>query len=109
MGFQSSFGFDCNIGTVRYNGRMKTKTDYSPLEKLIEGLADCLTGESAKRVLDYHADADLQKQVDQLGNKCTEGTLTPDELKEYENLVLCDRFIAIMKSKTRQRLKNREG
>ena len=89
---------------ARYNGRMKTKTKYSPLEKLIEGLSKCLNAESAKQLLKYRADAKLQKQIDALADKCTEGTLTPEEQAEYGDCVTLGTFIAILKSKIRQQL-----
>jgi len=86
---------------------MKTKTKYSPLEKMIEGLAECVTGESAKRILEYRADAKLQKHLDQLADKCTEAALTPEELAEYEACVKLETFIAILSSKIRQQRKRK--
>ena len=83
---------------------MKTKTKYSPLEQMIDGLCECLTTESAKRVLKFRADAKLQKHLDQLADKCTEGTLTPAEHSEYGDCVALDTFVVILKSKLRQRL-----
>ena len=97
---------DCFALAVRYNDGMKTKTKYSPLEQLIIRLSDCLTTESAKRLLKLRADTKLQKHIDQLADKCTEGTLTPEERSEYGDIVALDSFIAILKSKVRQRLAN---
>ena len=83
---------------------MKTKTKYSPLVQMLDGLSKCLDTESAKLVVQYRADAKLQKQIDLLADKCTEGTLTPQEHAEYGDIVALDTFIAMLKSKARQKL-----
>jgi len=85
---------------------MKSKTKYSPLEQMITGVSECLTAESAKRLVKLRADAKLQKHIDDLADKCTEGTLTPEERAEYGAIVSFDTFIAMLKSKARQRLAN---
>ena len=71
---------------------------------MIADLGKCLTDESAKRLLKFRADAKLQKHIDELADKCTEGTLTPEERSEYGDIVVLDSLIAILKSKIRQRL-----
>ena len=96
--------FCCSIGAARYNNRMKTKAKYSPLVQMIDRLNKCLTTESAKRVLKLRADAKLQKHMDELADKCTEGELTPEERSEYRDIIALDTFLAILKSKIRQRL-----
>jgi hypothetical protein len=88
---------------------MKTKTKNSPLEQMLEGLSKCLTTESAKQVLKFRADAKLQKHLDQLADKCTEGTLTPEERSEYGDCVTLGTFLAILNSKIRQRLAKKGG
>ena len=82
-----------------YNERMKTK--FSPCEKIIEGLTKCLDDESEERLLKFRADARLQKYLDKLADKCTEGTLTPEERNEYGACVRLGTFIALWKSKIR--------
>jgi hypothetical protein len=96
------------LGGARYNVGMKTKTKNSPLAQMVEGLSRCLDPDSAKRVLKLRADAKLQKHIDQLADKCTEGTLTPDERAEYGEIVRFGTIIAMLKSKIRQRMA-REG
>ena len=97
-------GLDCFIAAERYNSCMKTKTKYPLVVQMIEGLSKCLTTESAKLVLKFRADAKLQKHLDQLADKCTEGTLTPEERSEYGDCVTLGTFLAILKSKIRQKL-----
>jgi len=74
------------------------------LERLISSLADCLTPESARRILAIKADPKFQAYVDDLATRHSEGRLTPDELKEYDAIVSFDSFVAILKSKARQLL-----
>jgi len=83
---------------------MKTKTKSSPVDQMFDLLTQCLTTESAKRLLKLRAGPKLQKQIDELADKCTEGSLTPDERAEYGEFVALDTYIAILKSKVRQRL-----
>ena len=72
-------------------------------------LGDCLTPESARRVLTLKADAALQARVDDLRDRHREGLLTPDELAEYGNYVSFSTFVAILKSKARQLLASTNG
>ncbi len=87
-----------------YNERMKTKTRYSPIEKMIEGISKCLDEKSAKRLLRLRADPELQAHLNQLADKCGEGTLTPDEHAEYGACVKLGTYIAMLKSMLRKRL-----
>src|SRR2546430_1063456 len=89
---------------AHYNDRMKSKTKYSPLEQMVTRLSECLTADSAKRLLKLRADAKLQKHIDDLADKCTEGTLTPEERAEYGAIVSLSTFVAMLKSKARQKL-----
>jgi len=83
---------------------MKTKTKFSPLEKMIDEISKCFDDESAKRLIRHRADPKLQKHLHELADKCTEGTLTPAEHAEYGACVNLDTFIATLKSKLRKRL-----
>jgi len=47
--------------------------------------------------------------VDQLGEKCNEGTLTPEEQAEYASYVAFGTFVALLKSKARQLLAHSSG
>ena len=73
---------------------------------MIDNLSKCLTTESAKRILKLRADAKSQKHLDELADKSTEGTLTPEERSEYGACVTFGSFMTILKSKIRQRLAN---
>ena len=74
------------------------------LDRLLEPVSRCLTPEVARQLVDLRADRKLQKRIDTLADKCTEGQLTPEEREEYETYVRVSRFIAILQAKARKLL-----
>lgn len=83
---------------------MSTPSPSLLLDRLVDPLSRCLTRESAKRLLALKADPELQATVDHLADKCSEGSLSPDEQAEYANYVNFGMFVALLKSKARQLL-----
>ncbi len=88
---------------------MKTTNPTPVLDRLVGPLGECLTPESARRVLDLKADPKQQARVDHLAERCQQGLLTPDERVEYGDYVTYGTFVAILKSKARQLLANSQG
>lgn len=88
---------------------MKTAKSTPTLDRLVSSLGDCLTPESARRVLALKADAELQSRVDDLASRHREGKLTPAEQAEYGRYVSFGTFVAILKSKARQLLAVNRG
>jgi hypothetical protein len=88
---------------------MKTAKAARVLDQLLAPLGDCLTPESARRVLALKADPKLQARVDDLAERHSRGLLTPEEQAEYGSYVSYSTFIAILKSKARQLLADSEG
>jgi hypothetical protein len=88
---------------------MKTAKNLAVLDKLIGPLSECLTPESARRLLALKADQALQARVDDLAERHGQGLLTPEEQAEYGRYVSYSTFIAILKSKARQLLANSSG
>jgi hypothetical protein len=74
------------------------------LEQLVAPLAECLTAESARKLLALKAESSLQARVDNLAERHSQGLLTPEEEAEYGTYVSYGTFIAILKSKARQRV-----
>ena len=70
---------------------------------MIDSLNNCLTAESAKRVLKFGEDAKLCKHLEQLADKFVEGTITPYESSEYEACVALADFVDMLKLKIRER------
>lgn len=79
------------------------------VERLVAPLGECMTPETARRVLALKADPDLQARVDYLAGRHTEGQLTPDEAAEYHTIVSYGTFLAVLKSKARQFLSQNPG
>jgi hypothetical protein len=79
------------------------------LDRLVSPLGDCLTPESARRVLALKADPQLQAEVDDLATRHSEGRLTPQEQADYGKYVAFSTFVAILKSKARQLLATSPG
>lgn len=68
-----------------------------------------MTPESAKRLLAFRADPQLQALVDELADKCNEGTLSAKEEADYASYVAFGTFVALLKSKARQLLAELPG
>jgi hypothetical protein len=85
---------------------MKTVKSAPVLDQLVAPLGDCLTPESARRLLAFKANPKLQARVDELAARHRRGVLTPEEQAEYGGYVYFDTFVAILKSKARQLLAN---
>jgi len=88
---------------------MKTAHTAPALDRLVGALSDCLTPESARRLLALKADPKLQARADYLAGRCSQGLLDPEERAEYGNYVTFGTFVAILKSKARQLLANSPG
>ena len=88
----------------QYNSGMKSAKAAPVLDRLVGSLSECLTPESARRVLALKADPALQARVDYLAGRGGEGRLTPQEEAEYRECVSYGTFIAILKSKARRLL-----
>jgi hypothetical protein len=93
---------------------MQTAKSTAVLDQLMGPLGECLTPESARRLLALKADPKLQLAlkadpklqaiVDDLTERHSRGELTPVEHAEYGRYVYFDTFVAILKSKARQLL-----
>jgi hypothetical protein len=88
---------------------MPTLATHPVLDRLVDPLSDCLTPESAKRLLKLKADRRLQARAAYLADKCSEGKLTAKERSEYQNYVSFSTFIASLKSKARIHLERASG
>lgn len=79
------------------------------VDRLVSPLGECLTPESARRLLALKPDPDLMASVDDMASRHTEGRLRPEEMAEYGRHVSYSTFIAILKSKARQLLATPQG
>jgi hypothetical protein len=83
---------------------MKSPNNSHVVDRLVDLLGECLTPESARRVVALKADSTLQARVDYLADRHSQGLLTPGEESEYGSYVSYNTFVAILKSKARQLL-----
>jgi hypothetical protein len=83
---------------------MSSAPNLSLLDRLLDPVTQALSPEAARRLVDLRADDVAQERIDLLADKCTEGTLSPDERAEYESLVHAANLIAILQSKARAML-----
>jgi hypothetical protein len=74
------------------------------LDRILEPVGRCFTAEGAKRLLELRADPTVQERVDELADKSTAGTLSPEERTEYEAYIAAGTFIAVLQSKARTML-----
>jgi hypothetical protein len=93
-----------------YNLSMKTaKSPFPVLDELLASLGDCLTKESARKLLSLKAAPRLQKRVQELAGRHSRGELSAEEQAEYGRYVSYSTFVAILKSKARQIVANSSG
>lgn len=74
------------------------------LDELLDPFAQCLDAQSAQRVIEFGIAPSVQQKVEMLAERANEGTLTSDELRDYEALINGADFIAILKLKAQRRL-----
>ena len=58
--------------------------------------------DKAEEILNFHPDSALQKRIEELASKSTEGELDEDERLEYEGYVRANNFIAVLQRQARQ-------
>jgi hypothetical protein len=74
------------------------------LDDILDPLIRCLDADSARKVVEFQFDDQLQERIDQLGAAANEGTLDDQERSEYEAMVNAADFVAILKLKARRQL-----
>ncbi|MCC6389771.1 MAG: hypothetical protein IT167_04135 [Bryobacterales bacterium] len=62
---------------------------------------------TARKVIEFRIDPQVQARAGELAEKANEGRLTPDECAEYEALVNFTDFLSVFKLKARCRLGTR--
>jgi hypothetical protein len=80
---------------------MSSNSNSAVLDKLFDPVEKCLTPEVAQRLVRVRAPADVQQRLDELADKCSDGTLTADEQGEYETYVRTINFIGVLQAKAR--------
>ena len=73
----------------------------SILDRVIEPAANLMTPEVARWLLALRAGPELQARVDELADKNTEGTITPDELAEYDEYLSFAGIVAALQPRAK--------
>jgi len=81
----------------------------SILERMLDPLSRCFNAESARRLVDFRFDPELNNRVEYLAERCNEGLLTPSEREEYELIVDTADVIAIIKLKAQRWLSTNDS
>jgi hypothetical protein len=71
------------------------------LDQLLDPVTQCLTPDAARSLLNLRAPAEAQARIEELADKCTAGTLTPDEEAEYDSYLWSGNLIAVLQAKAR--------
>jgi hypothetical protein len=69
------------------------------LSKILDPVVRCFTPEVAKRVAELRADPDVQARIEELADRCNEGTITPDEMAEYDAYIQAMDVVAVLQKK----------
>lgn len=75
------------------------------LDELVEPLGRCLTPEVARQIVQLRASPRLDERIQELGRKCNEGQLSPEDRADYETIARFIKFISVLQSKARAQLK----
>jgi hypothetical protein len=71
------------------------------LAKILDPVAQCFTPEVAKRVAELRADPAVQARIEELAEKCNEGTITAEEMAEYDAYIQAIDVVAVLQKKAR--------
>jgi hypothetical protein len=74
------------------------------LDRLLDPVVRCLSDEAAVALARLRADEETQAQVNELAEKCNQGSLSAEERAEYEAYVMAASIVAILQAKARARL-----
>ena len=72
------------------------------LDQLLEPITEAFSPEGARKVVELRADPVLQARIDALAEKANQGTLTPEEDREYKGYVEAADIIGIIQAKARR-------
>jgi hypothetical protein len=71
------------------------------LDRMLDPFGRSLTSETARQLAELRADPASPRRIDELADRCNDGTLTSEERSEYEAYVTAATLIAVLQSKAR--------
>jgi len=81
---------------------MNTTANLTAFDRATDPVFQILSREQAIRIVDFHADEELQARIEDLARKANEGELTDDERSEYAGYAQANKFIAVLQAKARR-------
>jgi len=88
---------------------METIVDTTAVERLLSPLASSFDATALRSLVRYRADQQAQDRIDELAEKCNEGTLTPLEEREYDSLVQTATMVAILQAEAKKLLQSQSA
>jgi hypothetical protein len=79
------------------------------IERMIDPIGRALTRDAAQEILALRADDETQSRVDELADKCNDGTLTADERAEYQQFVSLFNILTVLQARARTVLASDNG
>ena len=79
------------------------------VDRLLESLSRCFDLNTAKVVTELRQDELVRRRMEELGAKADEGSLSPEEEREYDALIEVSDVIAALQLKARQQLVGAES
>ena len=72
------------------------------LDELLDPLGDCLTLDAASKLAAFRVSTKVQARIDELAERCSDGTLTAEERSIYESYVRTINFMGVLQAKARR-------
>jgi len=96
-------------GFIGRLNRMSQVHDTSVIDRLLEPFGRALTPAMARALVDLRAPSEDQDRIDELAEKCNEGSLSAEERAEYEDYIRVIHFLGIVQAKARAILAREPG
>src|SRR5207247_7631582 len=87
---------------VWYGLSVITTPESAAFDRGVRPVLQIVLPDKAEAVLSFQADPGLQKRIEDLAAKSTEGQLAEEERAEYEGYVRANKFVAILQRQARQ-------
>ena len=80
---------------------MATTSETLAFDRGVRPVMEIVLPEKADAIISFRADPELERRIEELARKSTEGELTEDERAEYAGYVRANKFVAILKRQAR--------
>ena len=84
-------------------------TSASLLERMVDPISRALTPQAAEEIVNLRADAETQRRIDELADKCNEGLLSNEEQAEYQDYIALFNVLTVLQTRARGILSARDG